>query len=176
MSIENITSLNELYRNYNERFVRFARTYVSSKETAEDIVMESFMSYYENRAKLPPGSNVPAYITTLIKNRCLNHLNRLHMQEEVRKRLTDIELWELQVRIATLEACNPEKLFSLEVQQIIGRALGSLPAKTCEVFLRSRYHGESHKTIAHSLGISEKSVEYHITRALKILRAALKDY
>jgi RNA polymerase sigma-70 factor (ECF subfamily) len=145
---DNISNLNELYKNYNERFVRFAKTYVYLKEIAEDIVMESFMCYWENRLQLAPASNVPAYITTLIKNKCLNHLNRLHMQEEIKRQLTNMELWELKLQIATLEACNPEKLFSDEVQQIVNKALASFPTKTCEVFIRSRYHEQSHKEIA----------------------------
>jgi RNA polymerase sigma-70 factor (ECF subfamily) len=172
----NIVSLNELYLTYNERFVRFAKTYVFVREVAEDIVMESFMCYWENRLAMPSESNVPAYIFTLIKNKCLNHLRRLRMQEDVAKYLSHLEKWELNLQISTLEACNPEKLFSEEVQQLVNRALTSLPEKTYEIFIRSRYHDQSHKEIADKLGLSTKSVEYHITKALKTLKIALKDY
>jgi len=41
---------------------------------------------------------------------------------------------------------------------------------------KSRYHNQSHKEIADALGISTKAVEFHITKALKVLRVALKDY
>ncbi|MDR1258897.1 MAG: RNA polymerase sigma-70 factor [Tannerellaceae bacterium] len=173
---DNIANLNELYKNYNDRFVRLAKSYVMSKEIAEDIVMESFMCYWENRLQLAPGSNAPAYITTLIKNKCLNHLNRLHTQDEIKRQLTNLEVWEAKLQIATLEACNPKKLFSDEVHQIVNRTLESLPPKTCEVFVRSRYLEQSHKEIAECLGLSTKSIEYHITKTLKILRIALKDY
>ncbi|MDR1356909.1 MAG: RNA polymerase sigma-70 factor [Tannerellaceae bacterium] len=175
-SNDNTAGLNELYRKYNDRFVRFAKTYVVQKETAEDIVMESFMCYWENRRHLAPNSNAPAYITTLIKNKCLNHLRHLRTQQEIERYITSLELWELELKIATLEACNPEKLFSEEVQQLIDKTLAALPPKTHDVFLRSRYHDQSHREISQSLGLSEKSVEYHITKALKLLRTALKDY
>jgi RNA polymerase sigma-70 factor (ECF subfamily) len=171
-----IANLNVLYQHYNERFVRFAQTYVSIREVAEDIVMESFMRYWENRLKLTPGSNVPAYISTLIKNKCLNHLHRLRTQEEAEKYLTNLEAWELNMQICTLEACNPEKLFSEEVEQLVNKALSLLPEKTHEIFIRSRYLDQSHKEIAGSLGISPKGVEYHITKALKVLKTALNDY
>jgi RNA polymerase sigma-70 factor (ECF subfamily) len=171
-----ITNLNVLYQNYNERFVRFAKTYVSVREVAEDIVMESFMCYWENRLKLPPESNVPAYISTLIKNKCLNYLHRLRTQEEVEKYLTNLEAWELNMQISTLEACNPEKLFSDEIQQLVNKTLSLLPEKTHEIFIRSRYLDQSHKEIAGSLGISSKGVEYHITKALKALKMVLVDY
>jgi RNA polymerase sigma-70 factor (ECF subfamily) len=173
---DDITNLSVLYQNYNERFVRFAKTYVSVREVAEDIVMESFMCYWENRRKLPPESNVPAYISTLIKNKCLNYLHHLRTQEEAKKYLTDLEVWELNMQISTLEACNPQKLFSEEVQQLVAEALNLLPGKTYEIFIRSRYFDQSHKEIARILGISTKGVEYHITKALKVLKEALNDY
>ena len=171
-----ITNLNALYQNYNERFVRLDKTYVFVREVAEDIVMESFMCYWENRWKLPPGSNEPAYISTIIKNKCLNYLHRLRTQEEAEKYLGNLEAWELNMQIATLEACNPEKLFSQEMQQLVDKALKQLPEKTLEIFIRSRYLDQRHKEIARSLGISAKGVEYHITKALKVLKETLGDY
>lgn len=98
------------------------------------------------------------------------------LQEEIVTYLKDCETWELNLRIATLEACNPERLFSDEVQQLVEKALATLPAQTRDIFIRSRYHNQSHKEIAEALGISTKSVEFHITKALKVLRVVLKDY
>lgn len=171
-----IHAFNRLFTDYKSRFVRFAHTYVSDAMTAEDIAIESLMYYWENRARLAPGSNVPAYILTVIKHKCLNYLQRLRTQEEIVTYLKDCETWELNLRIATLEACNPERLFSDEVQQLVEKALATLPAQTRDIFIRSRYHNQSHKEIAEALGISTKSVEFHITKALKVLRVVLKDY
>jgi len=80
------------------------------------------------------------------------------------------------LRIATLEACNPEKLFSDEVISLVTKALETLPEQTRDIFIRSRYNNQSHKEIADALGVSTKTVEYHVTKALKVMRVALKDY
>jgi RNA polymerase sigma-70 factor (ECF subfamily) len=58
----------------------------------------------------------------------------------------------------------------------IEKAIYQLPDKTQTVFKMSRFEEKSHKEIAVTLDLSEKSVEYHITQALKFLRVYLKDY
>jgi len=175
-SSEEINSFTHLYREYKHRFTHFAKTYVEDIVIAEDIVMESLMYYWENRLSLQNDSNIPAYILTVIKNKCLNHLQRERTREEAEKYLQNREDWELNLRIATLEACNPERLFSDEIQRIIEETLASLPPLSREIFIRSRYENQTNKEIAEAFGLSVKSVEYHITKTLKIMRKALKDY
>ena len=59
---------------------------------------------------------------------------------------------------------------------VVDKALETLPEQTRDIFIRSRYNNQSHKDIAEALGVSTKTVEFHITKALKVLRVALKDY
>ena len=171
-----IQTFNYLFTNYKGRFIHFARTYVDDEMTAEDIVVESLMYYWENRQKLDFHSNVQAYILTVIKHKCLDHLRQLRIQEDFVEYVKTSETRKLNLRIATLEACNPERIFSEELQGLVDNALLSLPAQTRDIFTRSRYHNRSHKEIADALGLSTKAVEFHITKALKVLRVALKDY
>lgn len=77
-----IDSFNRLFADYADRFIHFAGTYVEDDMAAEDIAIESLMYYWENRHRLAPGSNVPAYILTVIKHKCLNYLQRLRTREE----------------------------------------------------------------------------------------------
>lgn len=171
-----IQTFNQLFTDCKKRFVHFARTYVDDDMVAEDIATEGLMYYWENRNNLAENSNIPAYILTVIKHKCLNYLQRMRAGEEIVEYLKNCDTWELNLRIATLEACNPEKLFSDEIQKLVKNALNALPEQTRDIFLRSRYQNQSHKEIAEALGISTKSVEFHITKALKVLRVALKDY
>ena len=83
---------------------------------------------------------------------------------------------ELTYRIRTLESCDPHVLFEKDVQTILHDTLGSLDRKTGRIFSLSRFDGMTNREIAMELGISEKTVEYHISKALKVLRVALKDY
>ena len=62
---------------------------------AEDITVDSLIYYWENREKLASDSNVPAYILTVIKHKCLNYLQRLRRHEEAIEYLKDCDTWEL---------------------------------------------------------------------------------
>lgn len=83
---------------------------------------------------------------------------------------------ELQLRIDALVECDPSLLYSADISGIVDKVLSSLPSKTETVFRLSRFNGMSNKEIAAVLGLSEKAVEYHMTRSLKVLREELQDY
>ena len=171
-----IKEFNILYTDYYGLFVRFARTYILDEEDAEDIVMEGLIYYWENRGKLTDQSNIPAYILETIEHKCLNYLRHQRVREETEQYLTEHQTRVNNLRIATLEACDPQEIFSNEAQRLIQEALNSLPEKTREIFILSRYEGNSYQEIAKQYSLSVKSVEFHISKALKILRAKLKDY
>lgn len=169
-------SFNQLYQDYHPQFVRFANTYVRDNIIAEDVATEAIIYYWENRLTLKPESNVAAYILTVIKHKCLNHLRHMQIREEYSENMQSYMQWELTTRISTLEACDPNELFAAEIQEIVRRTLKGLPEQTKKIFLLSRYENKSHKEIAEQFQISTKGVEFHINKALKALRISLKDY
>lgn len=103
---EDITSFNQLYKEFQRRFVRFANTYVRDLTTAEDITIEAMMYYWENRQSLSEDSNIPAYILTIIKNKCLNYLRHQQIHEEYSDKIKDYYEWELNTRIALYKHAN----------------------------------------------------------------------
>ena len=141
-----LKAFNQLFADYQGRFIRFANMYVRDMAVAEDFTIEALMQYWENRNTLKADSNVPAYILTIIKNKCINYLQ--HIQE----------------------------LFTAEAQEIVNKKLATLPEQTRRIFIMSRYENKPYKEIAETLGMTTKGVEYHITQALKKLHINLKDY
>lgn len=171
-----IGKFNQLYHDYYDRFLRFAVSYVRELPIAEDIVSEAFVAYWENEEKLLPTTNPAAYILTVVKNKSLNYLKHLQVRQQVEKELCDHEAWRLSVQIHTLQACNPDFLFSEEIKQIVSATLNRLPKKTRRIFEMSRYEGLSYREIAKIMHLSSKSIEFHIAKALHQLRYALKNY
>lgn len=169
-------SFDQLYKDYQAQFVRFASTYVRDHAIAEDVTIEALMYYWENRHTIERESNIPAYILTIIKHKCLNHLRHVQIHEDYSDKIQSYSLWELNTRIATLEACEPYDLFAAEIHEIVKKTLEKLPEQTQKIFLQNRYENKSYKEIAAHFNITAKGVEFHIAKALKALRISLKDY
>ncbi len=170
-----ISGFNRIFGEFQQRFIRFAVSYIADRAVAEDIVMESFVAAWERRDQLTLES-FPAYTLRIVRNKCLNHLRALGVRQRVNDELHTHGTRMLDMRISTLEACDPEELFSQEARKLVNRTLDTLPSRTREIFIRSRFAGESYKEIAAALGITPKSVEFEISKAMKELRVALKDY
>lgn len=171
-----ILFFNHIFATYRTRYIRFAYSYTHNQEAAEDLVTESLMYYWENRERLQEVKDVPLYILVTLKNKCLDYLQRERTWSDIAENLLSNREWELQMRISTLEACEPEALLSHEVQDLIDKALAKLPEKSSQIFMMSRYEGKNYQTIAQEMRLSVKSVEFHISKALNLLRKELKDY
>src|SRR5690606_22558465 len=130
--------------------------------TAEDFVSEAFTQYWENKESLASTTYPQAYILTIIKNKCLNYLQHQKIHQRVSAELKEHSEWILQTKISTLEACDPEFIFSTELQQIIDETLNKLPQKTRKIFFLNRIHGYTYKEIAEITNMSQKAIEYHI--------------
>lgn len=165
-----------LFDQYKEPFTLFANSYIRDFSAAEDIYVDAMMLYWEKRHELPSDTNIPAYILATIKNRALNHLRHLNVKTEVTEQLFNHNARELNFRISSLESCDPAELFTSEVQEIIQNTLNGLPQQTRHIFFKSRYENKTNREIAEELNISIKTVEFHISKALKIFRVKLKDY
>ena len=143
---------------------------------AEDIYMEAIIQYWEKRKELPADTNIPGYILTTVKNKSLNYLRHQAIRTDVEDQLYDHRQRELNFRISSLESCDPSALFTVEVKEIIRKTLNELPEQTRAIFFKSRYESKTNREIAAELEVSIKTVEFHISKALKLFRSRLKDY
>jgi len=165
-----------VYKSYYRRLFAFANSYLKDDFIAGNIVQDAFMALWEHREKLHPETYLPSYLLTIVKNNSLNHLNHLKTKIKVEENLQSQHMRELELRCLTLSACDPGQMFHSDVERIIKKSLASLPEKTRKAIQLSRFEGLSNKEIAEKLDITVKGVEFHITKALKLLRENLKDY
>ena len=172
-SLHTMNLFSRFFQENQEKFLAFAYSYLRDKAEAEDVVMESMIALWENRDRWEENSNLHALLLTIIKNKALH--------EEIAERETTVvisshNLRELDLRISTLKACEPDQIFNTEIQHIVNKTLQEMPEQSRKIFMLSRYQNLANKQIADSLDISLKTVEAHITKVLRILRLRLKDY
>lgn len=171
----NTTSFSEIYNQYNKSSFLFVKSYVRDDMAAEDIVSEALITLWQTMKK--EVVEYPyALLVTILRNGALNYLKHEDITQNTKDILSAKMARDLHYRISTLEACDPEEIFSSEITEIVEKTLQSLPEQTRKVFEMSRYDHKSVKEIAEELSISPKAVEYHITKSLKQLRIALKEY
>ncbi|MDR2498067.1 MAG: RNA polymerase sigma-70 factor [Tannerellaceae bacterium] len=173
--MDNQSKFGEIYtRHYKPSFL-FVKSYVNDDMAAEDIVSEALISLWR-AMKTSLVNNPTAMLVTILRNESLNYLKREYIRRESLEAISQKLLREMNYRISSLEICNPEEIFSAEISEIVARTLATLSPKTVRIFEMSRYEQQSVREIAQSLNLSPKSVEYHITQALRALRLALKEY
>ena len=164
------------FQENQEKFLSFAYSYLRDRAEAEDVLMESMIALWENRERWEEGSNLNALMLTIIKNKSLNHLEHLQIRLRAEEDINSHSQRELDLRISTLKACEPDQIFNTEIQHIVHKALQEMPEQSRKIFILSRYQNLPNKKIAEQLDISIKTVEANITKALRILRLELKDY
>lgn len=171
----NNISFSDIYTSYYKRSFLFVKSYVRDDMAAEDIVSEALISLWETTKK-ESVEHPLSLLLVILKNGALNYLKHQDVRQLTMDFISSKMVRDLNYRITTLQACNPEEIFSSEITYIIQKTLESLPEQTRRVFEMSRYECRSVKEIAEELALSPKSVEYHVTKSLKVLRIALKEY
>lgn len=157
----------KLFNYYFVPLVAFSKKRVGDHDAAKEIVHKVFIKVWEKRSDIDLSKSVKSYLYTSVNNLSLNYIrdNKRFVAEDKIPEITASQDW------------NYEDNFEeTELQEKVNRALNLLPQKTKKVFILSRYHELKYKEIAEQLDISVKTVESHITKALKIMREQLKEY
>jgi RNA polymerase sigma-70 factor (ECF subfamily) len=141
---------------------------IKDNNTAEDLAQEVFVRFWEKREQIQITSSLPAYLRRMAINEALGYLRRnkhLH-DEEITPQYTDNQ---------TSGDAEIQYLQS-ELEQNVRAAINTLPPKCRTVFQLSRFEELTYQEIADQLGISIKTVENQMGKALRLLRERLKGY
>jgi len=179
----NIThNFHELYTHYYQRAWKFTKSYIHDSADAEDIVSEELIKLWEllqdpqKKQIKNTLKDLDLMLLCMLKNKALDYLRHQKVKADAEITMAEIGQRELYSRISSLQACDPEIVLSHDIERIVKQTLDTMPLITRRVFELSRYKEKKNKEIAIELNMSVKNVEHHTTKALKTLRAALKDY
>lgn len=165
----------EVYDRYKAYFIGIALSYVRDRMVAEDLVTDSFLKVWENRSGITPH-NLPAYLLTALRRRCLDWLRNRNIHLRAQHRLHQTEYRIVEERIARLESETSHPLLISEALAIIERELQRMPEQRRRVFVAHRFEEMSYREIAAVYHLSEGQVTYELRMARESLKMALKDY
>jgi len=166
----------EFYMAWYSRMKNFAREYVISVDDAEDIVQDVFMELYEKYDSLSFRVNMPAYVFTTVKNRCIDHIRRKLLNQESVDYMQSEYLLTLRMKFDSLEILDDDIFNDNNLEKKIEYALNKLPEKCRIIFVKHKIEGMKLKEIAEELQLSPKTIENQMTIAYKKLKEELKDY
>jgi len=159
------SAIEELYNFYYPRLYHFSKTFLKLEEGIDDILQEVFIKIWQNRKRIKTSSTFNAYIFTITRNLLLN---------ELRSRLTNQRIKENVGKLSIpIEYSFIEQSEFQDLKEKVDKAINELPYRQKEIFSLSRIDGYSHKEIAEKLNITTKAVEFHISKAIVLLRKKL---
>lgn len=155
----------DLFRIMREPLIRYVLNVVRDDMIAHDLIQDSFVSLWKLRESLDPGRSLKAYMYQIARNRAMRHLRdkRTHeSKHQIIKQQSSSEIPVEEWPDAFVESDSLKK--KLKVW------LTSLPERQREALELSRYQGLSHREIAEVMDISPRTVNTHITLAIKNLQ------
>jgi len=160
-------SFEELFKTYFKPLTAFAFKFINDTDEAKNIVHDVFVKLWEKKDEIDMSKSVKSYLYTSVNNRSLNYIRdhkKFNKNEGVLENQDDL---------------NPnieDELAGVDVQKRIDMTLNHLNPKVKRIFEMSRYEGMKYKEIAEEMSLSVKTVETHMSAALKALRENLKEF
>jgi RNA polymerase sigma-70 factor (family 1) len=162
-------AFNAIFERYSEQLTHFVARMVESHHVAAELVQDVFLRLWSGRGELDVRGDVRSYLRRAARNRALDWLRR----EDLHREWEQTAAHEIVALSQTSDAAEQER-FAL-LSRALAEVLESMPEKrraVCELRWRE---GLGPAVIAERLGLSIKTVETHITRGLKEVRASLQS-
>ncbi|PKV51210.1 RNA polymerase sigma-70 factor (ECF subfamily) [Aquimarina sp. MAR_2010_214] len=174
--IKNINEGNEeafkiLFELYYGKLLYVAQSYVSNKEEAEEIVQDVFVKTWKNRKNI--ATNINGYLFKSTKNSCLDYLRSKKYKLSKANNIVQLEAFINHKALADKDASS---ILEKELEQQIQTGIELLPKKCKKVFVKSRIEGLKNREISDELDISIKTVENHMSKAIKHMRLHLREF
>lgn len=156
-----------VFRAHYAALVLLAESMLRSRAAAEDVVQEVMLELWRRRAELQIQESFRAYLVRSTRNRSLNQIRHANVQRRAEPELA---------REEAVSPAGASVVVASELREAIVAAVAELPPACREVFVLSRTQGLRYAEIASTLGISVKTVESQMGKALRHLRTRLAQW
>jgi RNA polymerase sigma-70 factor (ECF subfamily) len=155
-----------IFRTYYADLVGFAEAILRDRTAGEDVAQDVMLELWGRRNNIVLDTSLRAYLLQVARNRALNLIR--HHRVVVRLDPRDV--------VAPPHAHADRTVLEQEIDVVVRRAVTALPTRCREVFQLSRVHGLKYAEIAETLGISVKTVEAQMGKALRTIRQQLHPW
>lgn len=157
----------EIYRRYWYKLYMSAKRKLIFEEDAQEIVQDIFVDLWERRTQVQI-KELSNFLFGAVKYRILNHIRTGIVRQRYSLNSFDT---------ANQNDNNTEDQLALsDLSAAIAKGLAVLPRKSQDIFRLNRLDGLTVREIAARLDIPERTIEYHITQSLRVMRQHLKDF
>ena len=157
-----------LFTRYYEDLVRFSFGITHHSDTSEEIVQEVFLRLWENRSKLEIHSSLRSFLLKSVQNKSIDSLRHISITNKYIATVIEHPV--------LLENDTENYILYSELENHLNTALGKIPSQYAEIFRMSRMESMNYNEIADKLGISVRTVEVRMSKAISFLREKLKDF
>lgn len=157
-------TIKRLFIEYYSRLVDFVMYMMGDLDMAENCVQDVFLNLLLRKKNISIESDIKVYLYSATKKNCLRYLRDLKIKQKYIVR---------NVEVKNVQETPKDEINQGEILQAIKEAIQDLPTKTRTVFSMKKLDGLTYSEIARVQGISIKTVETHMGRALKIMRKKL---
>jgi RNA polymerase sigma-70 factor (family 1) len=165
----NKEAFDTFFERYYPKLVRFAQIFVDSQQQAEDVVSDVLTNMLINRKKVFLLDNFDGYLYSSIKNKALSSIRK--------NKVADSYSQEERKYQNIFTFVDPHHLLvEHEFENVINKVIENLPPKRKMVFKLIREEGLSYCQVADLLDISDRTVEVHLSLAIKALRKKVEEY
>lgn len=156
-----------VYHMYWDKVYAVCYNNIREIEPAKEMVQDIFKSLWERREELEL-ENVSNYLVRAAKFKTFEYIrNKVSQQQHICNKYEGC---------SQSSNCTEEKVHYNNLKEKVNVLVDTLPCQCRKVYKMSREQGLSNKEIASALLISERAVEYHISKALGVLRLNLSHY
>lgn len=162
------SAFSAIFLTYYQDLVRFAFRFTKNLETSEEIVQDVFIKIWEERATLEIHHSLKSFLLKSVQNLSIDRLRHQNIVNKYASLVLDNPVLS--------DNATENYLLRDELELNYIRAMEKIPAEYADVYRLSRVEGKNYHEIAQKLGVSVRTVEVRIGKALNLLREELKDF
>ena len=159
----------QVFKSHFKSLHAYACTIMRDPMPAEEIVQNIFLKLWEKKEDITIKENISVYLYRAVHNESLNYLRH-------RKVRSAYQSYAMRQHKQTEQEKPAEKVVMKELEKKLEIALQELPEQCRTIFQLSRFEDLKYREIADKLGLSVKTIENQMGKALKLLRLKLVDF